>query len=476
MLRVRPALHTHVSTLLAQQPSLLEELVHGMGSPLNVVFPTHVQQTVASFDSVLREEGVEGAVYVSHKPNRSVAVKRQLATIHAGADVSSHEELVQALAAGYTGDRIIATGIKNASYIRLALEHRVTLIADSIDEIVRIAAAAREREYVGSVLIRLNHFSSPHVRMQSQETRFGIRVEEVTSAIAVLVREQRYVRFVGFAFHFSKPTAQERIAAVEQTLAAHMEAVAEGLSPTVIDIGGGFPVAMAASVEEWNTYTTALKQSVIRPEISLTWNDHGLGYRRDASGALAGGPVFEEQVPDRIGAEDLRATLRLALPSFQEQSVADVLRDLMLTIWVEPGRAIFDQVGCTVARVLDVKHSAHGETVVVLDMNYSNLNATEFTYMVDPLFVGSQSSDQTDAPTGMYFAGNLCLSDMIIRRKVFMSRVPRPGELMLFANTAAYRMDFVESSVLLQPTAAKVAMWPDGTQWRWCIDSKYEPK
>jgi diaminopimelate decarboxylase len=81
--------------------------------------------------------------------------------------------------------------------------------------------------------------------------------------------------------------------------------------------------------------------------------------------------------------------------------------------------------------------------------------------------------------------GNLCLeADLVTRRTVFLPRLPHPGDLLAFPNTAAYCMDFTATRAQRQPLARKVAVVPhhgrpeggegDGA-WRWCLDEQYWP-
>jgi diaminopimelate decarboxylase len=76
----------------------------------------------------------------------------------------------------------------------------------------------------------------------------------------------------------------------------------------------------------------------------------------------------------------------------------------------------------------------------------------------------------------VYLAGNLCLeADLLTRRKVFLPRLPRPGDLLAFVNTAGYAMDFRAHRAQMQPAARTVAVRRHGDGWRWCPDEDYWP-
>ena len=62
-------------------------------------------------------------------------------------------------------------------------------------------------------------------------------------------------------------------------------------------------------------------------------------------------------------------------------------------------------------------------------------------------------------PQGVFLGGNLCLErDMIFNHLTFVERLPEPGDIVAFVNTAAYQMDLSASEALMQRRAAKVAV------------------
>jgi diaminopimelate decarboxylase len=58
---------------------------------------------------------------------------------------------------------------------------------------------------------------------------------------------------------------------------------------------------------------------------------------------------------------------------------------------------------------------------------------------------------------------------------VFLPRLPRPGDLLAFVNTAGYLMDFHAHHAQRQPSARTVAVTEEDGTWRWCPDENYWP-
>lgn len=145
-----------------------------------------------------------------------------------------------------------------------------------------------------------------------------------------------------------------------------------------------------------------------------------------------------------------------------------------------------DQCGLSLARVLEVRTTAAGDRLVRLAMTANDVSLEEHGVLMDPVLVprdgpdpaaGDAGSDGAGpAAPGVYLTGSLCLeSDLITRRAVFLPRPPRPGDLLAFANTAGYCMDFSATHAQAQPVARKVAAWEEDGSWRWCLDEQYWP-
>jgi diaminopimelate decarboxylase len=463
------ALHQHVKHFINDR-KLVTDLVRAHGSPLNIVFPDIVEENIRSFTDAITQAGVPGAVYIAHKPNKSTALIRKAATTGACIDVASLGELQHALCAGFDGTRIEATGIKNRLFLHLAVLQNVTISVDSFDELEDLAAVATSLRRKSRILVRLGGFASTHTHISPKDSRFGISTEALPLLFSELRRHSEILTFVGFAYHLESNSDTERVVAVEATIQATLDALKIGLNPSVINIGGGFPVSLLQDASSWDTYVAALKLGVLGKHESLTWNGNGLGFRNER-GTLAGSAQFREHYIKQPGAQSLAAFLSMPLPSFGNAQLSSVLADCLLTLYVEPGKAIFNQAGLTLARVVAVKSSMQSQQVVVADINKTNMNSAEIEHMVDPVVISAQTSRAGRA----YIAGNLCSgSDILYKHMTFFESMPSKGDILAFPNTAAYVMDFSESRILQQPIAQKIAYWKTMDSYAWAEDAHYE--
>lgn len=474
--KVRPAMHPAIKRFLADEKLVLS-LVDGLGSPLNVLFPEHILETIARFEQVYKERQMQGTIFYTSKPNKSLALKRQASTAKVGLDVSSHGELKSALASGFHPERIEATGPKNIDYLSLCIQQNVLINVDNFTELQQIAQMSHysPRGRKPRVLVRLDGFEPGRVKFTSQDSAFGIRVKDAPAIIDFLVEHKESIEFHGFSFHFNAGDYIRRPPAIEECLQLTFRCLELGLQPRAIDIGGGYRIRYAADQDEWNAYIEELKSSVLGNRDSLTWNDSGLGYHRE-DGLLKGAPNFMEHYHKNDGHEDFASVIDTPLPAFDGYSTARIVSDNMFELHIEPGRALLDQCGITLAYVNFAKESILGQQLTVLDMNRTNLNSTQLKLMTDPVVI-YRKADGKPAEKGVMYVGNLCLThDMIQYHKTFPEYVPQTGDVVAFINTAAYQMDFAETHVLEQSIAKKVAVIePAPGEFRWFLDELYNP-
>ncbi len=158
-----------------------------------------------------------------------------------------------------------------------------------------------------------------------------------------------------------------------------------------------------------------------------------------------------------------------------------MLRENMIELWLEPGKSLVDQAGVTLACVEFSKEAADGSLLVNLDLSRDKICPAGQEVMLDPVLI--YRSPPACGPGGPYagpghppavfLGGNLCLErDMIFNHVTFVERLPEPGDIVAFVNTAAYQMDLSASEALMQRRAAKVAVESSDGGFVACADSR----
>jgi diaminopimelate decarboxylase len=488
-LYLRPRLEPPLTALLADAP-FLHSLVDSLGSPLNVLLPERIAENADRFRAVYGDHHLAGRVYYAHKANRSSALVRRLAAADpagVGVDVASLGELRHVLGSGVTPDRIMATGPKDPEFLWLAARVGATVNVDSQTELEQLAGLVRKYELPRvDVLLRLSAFESAvgtagagaGVRVLSRRSRFGSPVAEVGELLSAVERHGDAVELTGVAYHLDTTALGEKVRALERCVLVMDDCRARGLAPRVIDIGGGFGVGYVDDAGQWERYTTALTEAVLGTRPPLTWRGHGYGLRNEG-GTVRGAAALYPAYRPTAGPGYLDELLSLPGPSLG-RPLATLLLEHLYDLHIEPGRALVDQCGLSLARVLDVRRTGEGagEYLVRLGMNAGDVSLEEHGVLVDPVLLPrtGPGGESEAGPVGVHLVGNLCLeADLITRRTVFLPRLPRAGDLLAFANTAGYAMDFHAHHAQRQPVARSVAVTREGGSWHWCLDEEYWP-
>ncbi|RSN17901.1 diaminopimelate decarboxylase [Streptomyces sp. WAC 01325] len=496
-LYLEPRLESRLRSLV-HSPELLHTLTDALGSPLNVLVPDQLADNLARFRAVYGTHHLSGQVFLAHKANRSSALLRSLAATDAGVDVASLGELQHALGAGLTPDRITATGPKNPEFLWLAARTSVTVSLDTRDELEQLATLVRGHGLPRTrVLLRLSGFEASGVRVLTRRSRFGTAVRETALLVEAVERHADVLDVVGVAYHLDTTSLSEKALALEGCLRVLEECRSRGLRPRAVDIGGGFGVNYLADGGQWERYTTALTEAVMGIRPPLTHGGHGYGLRNEA-GTLRGALGLYPAHRPVAAAGYLDELLRLPAASLGGRTLAALLLDHLYDLHIEPGRALLDQCGLTLTKVLEVRDDeAGGPLHIRLAAKADDVALEDHGVLMDPVVVprhpmnadvtgtgpgadigpGTTTGSETGTePVAAYLFGNLCLeADLITRRTVFLPHRPAPGDLLAFANTAGYCMDFHTTRAQHQPAGRKVAAWQEGDRWRWCLDDQYWP-
>ncbi|MFE7226244.1 alanine racemase [Nocardioides sp. NPDC057577] len=437
-----PAAQHPIAARFLADSAAVGEAIERFGSPLHVLFPQVIAENAAALAGVLRRHGVPYDIFYAHKVNASAAFLAEAYAAGLGADVASAAELDRALAAGFAPDRIEATGPKSPAFIERIAELGVTANADDLWELDRLAAAAPAGGAV-QVLLRLSGFASPAV----PQTRFGIDLADADAALET-VRRATGLHLRGVAFHLDTADPAARVDALTESMAVVAAAHRKGLRPSVIDIGGGFRQRFVDDPEPFQRYSRTLAAAAPG---ELVWPGHDPG-------------ISHKYANHRPTTEVLE---RFLAAEIERRPVAEVLRECMLTLWIEPGKALVDHAGITLASVLYRKRAA-GRDLVVLDLSRNQVTPADQEVLLDPVHVDGRG----EAPAeGVFLAGRLCLeSDLVSRRKVFLESEPSSSDVLAFVNTAAYQMDLSASSAGGHPPPPKVAAVLEGGRFAFVAD------
>ena len=389
------------SDLCCEQVSL-RSLVADVGTPAYVYSKAALLESYRGYDDAFAE--VPHVVCYSVKANGNLGVLGTLARAGAGADIVSGGELFRALRAGFPPGRIIFSGVgKTRDELREALKTEVLMFnVESLSELRALDDVARETGVRAPVALRVNPDvdpeTHPYIATGLKTSKFGIpfaQAHEVYAEAASL----KGVEVVGADIHIgSQLTKTAPLADAVARIAALVKTLRErSIEIRMVDVGGGL----------------------------------GIRYRYEAP------PTHREYA-------------RVLLPA---------LRELGVTVLLEPGRSIVGNAGILLTRVLYRKETAE-KTFVVVDAAMNDLIRPALYDAYHELQPVAEA--RLDAPRETVdVVGPICESGDFLAKDRALARTEE-GDLLAIMSAGAYA-SAMASNYNTRPRAVEVLV--DGNRY-----------
>ena len=384
----------------------LARLAAEVGEPLYVYSLDEVARRYRPYADAFPD----ALVCYAYKANSSLALCAWLYQLGAGADVVSGGELRVAQAAGVPGHRTVFNGNgKSDAEIALALDGDVLSInADAVEELERIAAITERLGRRAPVSIRVNPGVDPHTHRHIAtgvtSSQFGVAIGEAEDAYARLASFPSLMA-VGIHCHIGSQITQlgPFVETVDLLADLARRLLRQGYPLRLLDVGGGLGI----DYQRWQ------------------------GADPDASRS----PVTPTALADAL------------LPR---------VRDLGLRLILEPGRSLVAPAGVLLGQVLHLKRGAD-TTRVVLDTGMNALirpSLYEAYHAILPVRA---------APTAMTVdvVGPNCESSDVVGRERALPALAS-GDLVAVMDSGAYGYALA-SNYNSRPRPAEVVV--RGEQW-----------
>ncbi|MCR3884737.1 MAG: diaminopimelate decarboxylase [Methanothrix sp.] len=221
------------------------DLAEVFGTPLYVTSERRLRENARAY----REAFAEADVYFAVKANGNLAILRILAEEGLGADVFSAGELSLVRMAGIPGEKILFNGnSKRTEELEMAVEAKVRVSADSLDEVSALSEVASEMGEVAEVAFRVNPDVSakthPKIATGLKTSKFGIPWQEIVEVYRIAMGLEG-VKPVGLHCHIGSQILDVSpfvdAAAKMMDLAAQI--VEAGGEIEMMDFGGGLGIA-----------------------------------------------------------------------------------------------------------------------------------------------------------------------------------------------------------------------------------------
>ncbi|MFW6037398.1 MAG: diaminopimelate decarboxylase [Desulfonatronovibrio sp.] len=293
--------------LFAEDVSV-EELVKEFDTPLYIYSARTLRRHFQAFDSAF--EGIEHLTCYSVKANSNLCVLKLLSEMGSGMDIVSGGELFRVLKAGVDPQKIVYSGVgKREHEIREAIISNILMFnVESRQELEKINKVAAEMDSTARISLRINPDvdpkTHPYISTGLKKNKFGLDLEQALESYK-LARDLPNIDPVGIDCHIGSQltTIDPFIEALNRIKNFHGQLADLGIRIKYLDLGGGL------------------------------------------------GITYDEEEPPH--------------PVELGKAIKESLKDLDLTLILEPGRVIAGNAGILVTRVQYTKQSPSKNFIIV---------------------------------------------------------------------------------------------------------------
>lgn len=381
----------------------VKELVEAYGSPLFVISERKIRDNQRNLNRVFKTRYPRVQSAWSYKTNYLNSVCSVFHQEGSWAEVVSEFEYDKARKLGVPGEFIIFNGPdKSDSGIIKAIKDGAKIHIDHFDELYRIMELTNELNLIANVAIRVNM----DIGVYPKWDRFGFNYENGDAAQALRrILSNHNLKLVGLHTHigtYMMTAAAYGIAANKLVELARMLIEQYEVKLDYIDIGGGLP--------SHNT----LKGQYLPAEETLPSLEE---YADAITSALFNLPVSPDEYP---------------------------------TLILESGRALIDDAGFLISKVIANKRLSDGKRATIIDGGVNLLfTSFWFNHKISP----AQETGFHTENSKIY--GPLCMNIDCIREDIVIPNLKK-GDYLIIHHVGAYNMTQWMQFITLRPNVVMI--------------------
>jgi diaminopimelate decarboxylase len=409
---------------LAESYDNVRPLIDKFGSPIHVVVESEFKRNVEDLLKPLQERRLNGGLYFARKANKLPWFVTAANDCGIGIDTASLAELTEAISLGADPQHVTVTAIaKTTELISTAVQFGALLIIDNNDELNMVDVIATGLGTEARVGIRFSGFVNNGRKIYS---RFGFPVEE-GSRLLERVCGSSSLKVELLHAHLDRYDPTDRAAACRQLIALRDRVSLSGIEINKIDIGGGILMRYLDEQQQFESFLDSYAGAA----------------RGEKPSFLFRNGIFDDLYPAWNDLSKERFIAAILDQTENQVPLHEEIRSRHLEVYFEPGRALLDNAGVTLATVSFRKRDSEGNLLIGLTMNRMNLRPFRAEFCSDPTFICN--GEREPLSEGAFLVGNLCSeSDLIYRRKINVPVMPEPGDIVCFYNTAGYLAHHME--------------------------------
>jgi len=354
----------------------VRKIAQAVGTPTYIYSLAAITSHYQGFDSALKK--IPHLICFSMKCNSNLAILRTFSNLGGGVDIVSQGELFRAILAGADPRKIVFSGVgKNTDEIAYALKQKILMFnVESEQELHTINRVAQDMRKKAPIALRVNPNidpkTHPYITTGMKKSKFGIQIEE--------------------AMRIYKDAAKLK-----------------GIEVLGVDCHIG------SQLTQIRPFSDALKK-VVRLVEQLRQAGIGIKYL-DLGGGL--GIRYDEENPPT--------------PTQYAQAIYEQIKDLGLTLILEPGRVMMGNAGILVTQMLYTKDRDNKKFFIV-DAAMNDLIRPAFYdsyHEIVPVVKGTRKRVKVDVVGPVCETGDFLAIDRVLPAM-------EPGELVAIRSAGAY--------------------------------------
>ena len=354
----------------------VREIARRVGTPFYLYSSATLERHFRIFEEAFAE--VPHLICYSVKANSNLSVLRLFARLGSGADIVSGGELYRALKAGIPPQKIVYSGVgKTRKEMRQALKAGILMFnVESLGELKLLAQEAKRLGTKAPIAIRVNPDvdpkTHPYISTGLKKNKFGLEKKEALEAYR-LARENPFLEILGIDCHIGSQLTEVSpfVEALRKIKDFVRELEKENISIRYLDLGGGL------------------------------------------------GIVYGNEEPPP--------------PKEYAQAISEELKDLSVTLILEPGRVLVGNAGILVTKVLYVKETS-AKKFLIVDAGMNDLLRPAF-YQAYHRIVPVRETEREE--TVVDVVGPICETGDFLARDRKLPLL-KPGELLAVMSAGAY--------------------------------------
>ncbi len=243
----------YIDNDLSMDEVLLKDVAHSYGTPTYVYSGSNITARYDCFNNSLKKTfagtDISTQIHFAVKSNSNQAIISLLGGFGCGVDIVSGGELLRALKAGISADKIIFSGVaKTDEELSFALKTGILQInIESEAEIYRLHKIATELNIVANVALRINPDidakTMDKISTGKKTDKFGVDIEVARELYNM--NKMKYLNPVSIAVHIGSQllSAEPFVKTYELVALLGKQLLSDNINIKRLDLGGGLGIA-----------------------------------------------------------------------------------------------------------------------------------------------------------------------------------------------------------------------------------------